>query len=288
MPRIVNLAVCAALLTISTAARAQQSAPVDQKVADFYRGNTVYMAIGSAPGPSAFDYYGRVVGKYMARYIPGNPTVVPQNIPGAGGYNAAAKVAINSPQDGTYIGGIHPTVIVDPILGDPSKGAKELKFAFLGNAAENLEACFLRTDAPAKSFADAFHTEIVLGASSTASSTREYPALLKSVLGMKIKIVAGYGGNADIPLAGHRLRRGRAQAPCHAHVAVDALRPPAARELEARLHIDRAGVGARRRALVVVHQAVRRLSRPHCGRPRHDRHAGRPEDAIRRRAAAVG
>lgn len=211
MPHIPGLAVCCVLLTIPTAVMAQQSSPVDPKVADFYRGNTVYMAIGSAPGPSAFDYYGRVVGKYMAKYIPGNPTVVPQNIPGAGGYNAAAKVAINSPQDGTYIGGIHPTVIVDPILGDPSKGAKELKFAFLGNAAENLEACFLRTDAPAKSFADAFHTEIVLGASSTASSTREYPALLKSVLGMKIKIVAGYGGNADIQLA---VERGEVQGMC--------------------------------------------------------------------------
>jgi len=184
----------------------------DSKVADFYKGNTVYMMIGSATG-GGFDFFGRTVGKYMAKYIPGNPTVVPQNLPGAGGYNAAAKVAISAPQDGTYIGGIHPTVIVDPVLGDPAKGSKELKFAFLGNAAPNVEGCFIRTDAPVKKFSDAFTTEMVLGASNGASSTREYAAILKNVLGMKIKLVTGYPGNADIFLA---MERGEVQGICGA------------------------------------------------------------------------
>ncbi|MFN4283073.1 MAG: Bug family tripartite tricarboxylate transporter substrate binding protein [Alphaproteobacteria bacterium] len=172
----------------------------DAKVAAFYRGNTVYVVIGSAVG-GGFDFYGRAVGKYMAKYIPGNPTVVPQNLPGAGSFNAASRVAVTAPQDGTYIGAIQPTAILDPVLGDPSKGAKRLDLAFLGNAAENIEGCFLRTDAPAKSFADIFNTEVVLGASNGASSTREYPSILKNVLGMKFKIVTGYPGNADIFLA---------------------------------------------------------------------------------------
>lgn len=188
-----------ALLTMSATVASAQSAE-EKKVADFYRGNTVYVVIGSAVG-GGFDFYGRTVGKYMAKYIPGNPTVVPQNLPGAGSFNAAARVAITAPQDGTYIGAIQPTAILDPVLGDPSKGAKRLDLAFLGNAAENVEGCFLRTDAPAKSFADIFNTEVVLGASNGASSTREYPSILKNVLGMKFKIVTGYPGNADIFLA---------------------------------------------------------------------------------------
>ncbi|HEU0072069.1 MAG TPA: hypothetical protein VFS04_12305 [Alphaproteobacteria bacterium] len=179
-------------------ARADEAS--DRKVADFYKGNTVYVVIGSAVG-GGFDFYGRAVGKFMAKYIPGNPTVVPQNLPGAGSFNAAARVAVTAPQDGTYIGAIQPTAILDPVLGDPSKGAKKLDLAFLGNAAENIEGCFLRTDAPAKNFADIFNNEIVLGASNGASSTREYPSILKNVLGMKIKIVTGYPGNADIFLA---------------------------------------------------------------------------------------
>jgi len=171
-----------------------------QSVADFYKGNTVHVVVGSAPGGS-FDVYGRIVGKYMAKYIPGNPTVLVQNLPGAGSFVAASRVAVTAPQDGTYIGSIQPTVIVGPILGDPSLGAKELKLAYLGNVAENVEACFLRTDAPAKSFADGFNTEMVLGASNGGSSSREYASLLKNALGMKIKIVTGYTGNADIFLA---------------------------------------------------------------------------------------
>jgi tripartite-type tricarboxylate transporter receptor subunit TctC len=196
---------------VKVASADSKDAP-DSKVVDFYKGNTVYMMIGSATG-GGFDFFGRTVGKYMAKYIPGNPTVVPQNLPGAGGYTAAAKVAVNSPQDGSYIGGIHPTVIVDPVLGDPAKGAKELKFAFLGNAAPNVEGCFIRTDAEVKTFADAYTKEMVLGASNGASSTREYAAILKNVLGMKIKIVTGYPGNADIFLA---MDRGEVQGICGA------------------------------------------------------------------------
>lgn len=201
------------LMTLPTVVHADpKTDPAAAQVADFYRGNNLYMMIGSAPG-GGFDYFGRTVGKYMVKYIPGNPTLVPQNLPGAGGYTAASKVAVTAPQDGTYVGGIHPTVIVDPVLGDPSKGAKELKFAFLGNAAPNVEACFLRTDAQAQSFEDGFHKEIVLGASNGASSTREYASLLKNVLGMKIKIVTGYTGNAEIFMA---MDRGEVQGICGA------------------------------------------------------------------------
>lgn len=181
-------------------------------VADFYHGNTIHMIIGSATG-GGFDAYARVLGKFMTKYIPGNPAIIPQNLEGGGGFAAGNRVAVTAPQDGTFIGAIHPTTIVDPVLGDPRKGAKALKFAFLGSASTDLEACFVRDDAAAKSFQDAFTTEVIIGAGNQASSTREYPALLKNVLGMKIRIVGGYSGTAQIMLA---MERGEVQGMCGA------------------------------------------------------------------------
>lgn len=184
-------------------------------VADFYRGNTVFMIIGSSSG-GGFDTYARIVSRYMSKHLPGNPTFVSQNQPGAGGIVAGTRVAVNAPQDGTYVGAVRPTTIVAPVLGDKSSRTKPINFAFLGSASTNLEACFLRTDAPAKSFEDGFKTEIVLGAGNTSSSSREYAALLDKVLGIKIKIVGGYSGSSDIMLA---VERGEVQGTCGANLA---------------------------------------------------------------------
>ncbi|HEY4135826.1 MAG TPA: hypothetical protein VGO34_11490 [Alphaproteobacteria bacterium] len=213
MNRIIAAA-CGLLMAASTAVAtvAYGQTADDAKVAAFYKGNTVYMTIGSAPGGS-FDLYGRIVGKYLAKYIPGNPTVVPQNLPGAGGYIAASKIAVTAPQDGTYIAGIPPGVIMDPLLADPSKAPKPLQLSYLGNAAPNIESCFLRTDAPAKTFEDVFDKEIILGVTgTTAGSAYGYALLLRNILGLKLKIVAGYVSTTDIILA---MDRNEVQAMCN-------------------------------------------------------------------------
>src|SRR5438270_11090699 len=96
-----SVAFILASLTASAGAIAQDDAATTKGVADFYRGNTVYMVIGSAPG-GGFDYYARTIAKYMSRAIPGAPSVVPQNMPGSGGIAAGSRVAVTAPQDGTY------------------------------------------------------------------------------------------------------------------------------------------------------------------------------------------
>jgi len=202
-------ACCAVLMTVSAAASAQSAE--EKRVADFYRGNTVYVIIGSGPGGS-FDIYGRTVGKYMAKYIPGNPTVVPQNLPGAGSYTAGARVSVTAPQDGTSIGAIQPGVIMEPVLGDPAQGIKRLNLAYLGSAAPNIEGCFMRSDAPAKSFEGAMNTEIVIGATNTtAGSAYGYLMLLRHILGVKMKIVTGYVSSTEFMLA---MERGEVQGFC--------------------------------------------------------------------------
>ncbi|HEU0072199.1 MAG TPA: hypothetical protein VFS04_12960 [Alphaproteobacteria bacterium] len=210
MRSALSFVVCGLALAVSAVAQAQSAG--EKSVADFYKGNTVYMTVGSAPGGS-FDLYGRVVGRFMAKYIPGGPTVVVQNLPGAGGYIAASKIAVTAPQDGTYIAGIPPGAIMDPIIGDPSKASKPLKLNYIGNAAPNIEACFLRNDAPAKTVEDTFEKEIILGVTgTTAGSGYGYALLLKNILGMKLKIVAGYPSTTDIVLA---MDRSEVQALCN-------------------------------------------------------------------------
>lgn len=214
-----GLAVLGVVCGLSTAVGAQtvgmmvtDKAGDSSAVREFYRGNTVYMVIGSAAG-GGFDTYARIIARYLTKHMPGNPSLVPQNLPGAGGVAAGTRVAVTAPQDGTYVGAIHPATIVAPVLGEKNHALKPLNLAFLGSASANLEACYVRTDAPVKSLADAYDTEIVMGASNQGSSSREYAALLKNVLGLKIKIVGGYTGSADILLA---LERGEVQATCGA------------------------------------------------------------------------
>jgi tripartite-type tricarboxylate transporter receptor subunit TctC len=220
--RLDRLSITWIFLVLIVTAAGTNLAAADDKVADFYRGKTVNMVIGSASG-GGFDAYARLVGRYMTKYLPGNPVVIPQNVPGGGGFAAGHRVAVSGPQDGTQVGAIHPTTIVDPVLGDVRKGAKALEFAHLGSASTEVEACFLRTDAPAKSFRDGFNTEIILGAGNQASSSREYSSLLKNVLGMKIAVVSGYSGTSQITLA---VDRGEVQGMCGTgYLAVATARP---------------------------------------------------------------
>ena len=205
---IASATACFVMTALSAAAIAQTA---DDAVAKFYKGNTVNLLISSAPGGS-FDLYGRIVGKAMAKYIPGNPTVVAQNLPGAGGYTAGNRISITAAQDGTTIGILNPAVLLDPLLGDSGQAAKRLNLAYLGSAAPNLEACFMRTDAPAKNFDGAMTTEVVMGATATtAGSAYGYLMLLRHVLGVKMKIIPGYVSTTEVMLA---MDRNEVQAIC--------------------------------------------------------------------------
>src|SRR5262249_60973802 len=97
-------------LAVPIAEASVGSASAESGVADFYRGKTLNMVIGSATG-GGFDAYARLIGRYMAKHLPGNPMVVPQNVPGSGGFAAGYRVAVTAPQDRTHIGAGPPTAI---------------------------------------------------------------------------------------------------------------------------------------------------------------------------------
>src|SRR5258708_28601909 len=147
----------ALLLTTLTAPAHAQDA-----VAQFYKGKQINLFVGSSAG-GGYDTYARLLARRFASYIPGNPTVVPQNMPGAGSNKLASYIHSVAPRDGTAIGAIFSGAILQPLLGDPVQHDPS-KLLYLGNANNEVFLCLARTDAPAKSFAEALGRELIVGA----------------------------------------------------------------------------------------------------------------------------
>ena len=183
------LAVCA-----PTFATAQDS------VAQFYKGKQVNIIVGTTAG-GGYDTYARFIAKYLGNHIPGNPTVVVSNLPGAGSNLAAYQVYAIAPKDGTVIGSIFPGALIEPLVGSTmSLKHDPNKFQFLGSANDDVYVCLARKDAPANSFAEALEKPLIMGASIAASSA-EFAAMMKNVLGAKFQIVIGYSGSRPVMLA---------------------------------------------------------------------------------------
>ena len=123
-------------------------------VEQFFRGKSINIYVGSSAG-GGYDTYGRLVARHLGKHIPGQPTIVVQNMPGAGTNKAAGYIYTVAPKDGTAIGAIFPGAILQPLLGDTTVQHEPNKFIYLGSANSDVYHCFVRTDAPAKTFRDA-------------------------------------------------------------------------------------------------------------------------------------
>ena len=202
MPRLIERAIAAALLLMPAAPVAAQDA-----IADFYKGKSIRFVIGSLAGGGG-DIYARLVGRYLGRHIPGNPTIVPVNMPGASGHSAAAHIYNVAAKDGTVIGSTAPGVITEPLWAGEAGKAKykhdPTKLIHLGSAQAATYNCYVRADAPARTIQEAMTTEVILGANAEGGSTRDSPVLLNNILGTKFRIVTGYPGTREILIAMER------------------------------------------------------------------------------------
>jgi tripartite-type tricarboxylate transporter receptor subunit TctC len=197
------LAAIAALISLGPA--------IAQDEAAFFKGKTITINIGSSTG-GGLDTYGRLVARHVGKHIPGNPTVIPQNVPGAGGNIVAGRLYNVAPKDGTQIGLTFPGVLVEPLLSEG--GRKEYdptKFNYVGSAHAEVLVCFVRHDAPVKSPQDLLTQELILGATAPGSTTWDFPAVENGVLGTKMKIVTGYKGSREVTLA---IEKGEVQGIC--------------------------------------------------------------------------
>ena len=171
------------------------------EIADFYKGRTVNVVVGSAPG-GGYDTYARIVARYLGRHIPGAPSIIVQNMPGAGQSLAANYVYAAAPKDGTVITATSPGALLAPLLGGPKVAYDPTRFNYIGSANEEIYACFARATAPVQSFAEVFEKDWILGVSS--GSTRDMPSALRHILGARLKLITGYRNSKDILLAMER------------------------------------------------------------------------------------
>jgi tripartite-type tricarboxylate transporter receptor subunit TctC len=185
------------------------SAHAQDAVAQFYKGKQINLYVGSSAG-GGYDTYARLLARRFGSYIPGNPTVVPQNMPGAGSNKLASYIYSVAAKDGTAIGAIFSGAILQPLLGDPVQHDPS-KFIYLGNANNEVFLCLARSDAPVKSFADALGRELIVGATNEGGSSRDFTAMLDNLLGARLRIVTGYPGSNEILLA---LERNEVQGVC--------------------------------------------------------------------------
>jgi tripartite-type tricarboxylate transporter receptor subunit TctC len=204
-PRLRPIAGSIALIALLAIPAAAQDA-----VAQFYRGKQINLYIGTSAG-GGYDTYARLLTRRFGSYIPGNPTIVPQNMPGAVSNKLAGFMYTVAPKDGTAIGAIFSGAILQPLIGDAPAQHDPSKFVYLGNANNEVFICIARPDAPAKTFRDTFTQELIVGASNEGGSTRDFTAMLNNVLGTRLRIVTGYAGSNEIMLA---IERNEVQGAC--------------------------------------------------------------------------
>jgi tripartite-type tricarboxylate transporter receptor subunit TctC len=195
----------ATVLTLAAVSLAAAQSP-----ADFYKGRTVELYVGYSVG-GGYDTYARAIARHIGRHIPGHPTVVVKNMPGAGGIRLANWLYNVAPKDGTVFGTVARGAAFDPLLG--SKGAQfdAIKFNWIGSANNEVSACVVWHQAGIGKFEDVFTKEMTVGGTGAASDTDQFSKVLNALFGTKIRVITGYPGGNDVALA---MERGEVMGRC--------------------------------------------------------------------------
>src|SRR3954462_381526 len=168
---------------------------------DFYKGRTVELIISTGAG-GALASTGRIVARHLAKHIPGEPIIVPKNMPGAGHIRAANYVFSQAPKDGTTIGTFIPIFVMAQVL-ERSKSIQfnPANFEWLVSTSSSNSTVYVWSATGVKTIEDAMRRQVIMGATGVGSYTMIYPTIMNSVLGTKFKIVSGYQSTTDIGLA---------------------------------------------------------------------------------------
>jgi len=191
-------AIALALSSMSLFASAQA-----QDAASFYKGKTISVVIGFSPG-GGYDLYARVVAKYLGKHIPGAPTVIAQNMPGAGSLRAAMYLYSVAPKDGTAIGIFSRGMPLSPLFELPGAQFDATKYTWLGSVTKDTVTCISWKTSPIKTWDDLFKTEYKAGGEGKGADPDVYATLIKSSFGANVKLITGYPGTSNISLAMER------------------------------------------------------------------------------------
>jgi tripartite-type tricarboxylate transporter receptor subunit TctC len=174
---------------------------VGQNADKFYEGKTIRIIVALGTGGD-YDNYARIAGRYLGKYIPGHPTVVVQNMPGAGGLLAANHLANVAPKDGKVLGALHANTTLAQVTGAPNVEYDVRKFAWIGRTSSGgLNVHHTFTKSGVASFDDLRKREVVVGGGGPTSDSIVIPTAVNQMLGTKLKILGGYAGTAETTLA---------------------------------------------------------------------------------------
>jgi tripartite-type tricarboxylate transporter receptor subunit TctC len=193
-----------AILTIlTTGIVGSGAAAAAQTPEQFYAGKTIDFVIGYPPGGSN-DTLGRLLARHLGKHIPGNPTLVPKNQPGAGSFLAVNTIFNVSPKDGTVIGIGAPTIPLDEKLGTQGVRFKTAELNWIGRLDSLVNVVFMWKTSPVKTFADAQKFQATLSGTGVGSTVSIYPTVMNNVFGTKFKLVMGYKGSSEAMLVVER------------------------------------------------------------------------------------
>src|SRR6476646_7935946 len=170
-----------------------------QSVADFYRGKSITMLIGYTSG-GGYELYARVLSRHMPRHIPGNPQMVPQNMPGAGSLRVAGFLYTAAPKDGTTIGMFGRGVAVEPLIGASGASFDARRFTWLGSGSDQVSLCASWHTSKVKAWSDMLTTPFTVGGEGPGSDPDMFAIMLKNLFGVKLKLVSGYPGGPEVNL----------------------------------------------------------------------------------------
>jgi tripartite-type tricarboxylate transporter receptor subunit TctC len=194
--RLLLLGALIALLALP--AHAQTSEPVS------FAGKQIKLLIGFSPTGYGYDTYGRLLARHIGKYLPGNPAIIPQNRPGAGSLNLANYLYNAAARDGTEIAIIGRGVAMEPLIGGAAAQGKfdSTRFAWLGSMNNEVSGLFIRQGAPAANLQEILAgARLQMGSTGAGGDQQAFTVALNSLLGTKLKPIAGYPGTQEILLA---------------------------------------------------------------------------------------
>jgi tripartite-type tricarboxylate transporter receptor subunit TctC len=191
-------------------------------VADFYRGKQVSLVLSTGAG-GGYASYAHAFAPYLSKHIPGNPTIVVQNMPGAGGLRAMQYFASVAPRDGSVLGLVHSSVPFAPLYGIKGATFDPRAMNWLGSINSSEAICVSWAASGVTQWKDLFDKTYIVGGTGAGSQMETMPAMINTLFGTKIKIISGYTGGNDVYLA---MERGEVHGRCGGLVSsINSTRP---------------------------------------------------------------
>ena len=176
-----------------------------QDLTSVYKGQQIKLIISSPPG-GGYDAYARTIARHMGSHLPGNPSIIAQNMPGAGGVKAANFLYTVAPKDGLTIGNLQNTVPFEPMYENKQATFDTAKFNWLGSPSKEVALLAVWHTVPVNSIEEAIQKDhtFILGASGVNSTPAFYGRVLQAIFGIKVKLIAGYPGQTEALLGTER------------------------------------------------------------------------------------